>query len=126
MAGADSHLPIHEHFYNGSAEESVSFFETLYASVAGVRFSLLEDDARDHFDGYAQNSCGLFVAFPLSHESLEMQVLPVLRRTQQCLSLLDKLDTVLEEFKHVSRADQLQGATGSPSQGNRQTRPDHP
>ncbi|WP_434136978.1 hypothetical protein JQR88_24620 (plasmid) [Pseudomonas luteola] len=76
MAGADSHLPIHEHFYNGSAEESVSFFETLYASVAGVRFSLLGDDAYDHFDGYAQNACALFVAFPLSHERLEMKYCP--------------------------------------------------
>ena len=123
IAAAESGFDFNEREFETSAEDSVGFFETLYASVAGVRFSLLEDDAYDHFDGYAQNACGLFVAFPLSHESLEMQVLPVLRRTQQCLYLLDKLDTVLEEFKHVSRADQLQGATGSPSHENRQARP---
>lgn len=120
IAAAESGFDFNERDFETSAEDSVGFFETLYASVAGGRFPLLEDDAYDHFEGYAQNACGLFVAFPLSHESLEMQVLPVLRRTQQCLYLLDKLDTVLEEFKHVSRADQLQGATGSPSHENRQ------
>ncbi|MFV1943121.1 hypothetical protein VPH49_20105 [Pseudomonas luteola] len=101
IAGADSYFPIREHFYNGSAEESVVFFETLYASVAGPRFACLEDDALEHFDGYAQNSCELFVAFPLSHERLEKEVQPILHRMQQCLYLLDRLDNALKEFNHA-------------------------
>lgn len=96
IGNADNNFNFHHLGLNGSSEEGVSVYECLWVTVEG-KHSQLDDEACDSFDGYANECSEIYVGLPLSSAELVAQVTtPIMTRTQQCVSLLRRIQRSLE------------------------------
>lgn len=93
---ADSNFNFHHLGLNGSSEEGVSPYECIWVTVDG-KHGHLDSEACDSFDGYANECAEVYVALPVSSVELVAQVTkPIMTRTQQCVSLLRRIQRSLE------------------------------
>lgn len=93
---ADSNFNLYHLDLSGSSEDGVSVFECIWVTVDG-KHSHLDEEACDSFDGYANECSEIYVGLPLSSAELVAQVTkPIMTRTQQCVSLLRRIQRSLE------------------------------
>lgn len=94
---ADTNFNIYSLDLKSSAEDGgVSAFECLWVTVEG-KHEHLDEEACSAFDSYAQECSDLYFGLPVSSAELVAQVTgPIMTRTQQCVSLLRRIQRSLE------------------------------
>ena len=87
--------------FPGSAEDGMRFFDCIWVEARHCH-PALTDEALEGFNAYAQDCAQVSVGLPIgSAELVAHTTVPIMERTQQCLSLLRRIQLSLEVISHA-------------------------
>ncbi|MNF03036.1 hypothetical protein D3C80_2022810 [compost metagenome] len=78
----------------------MGFFESIVV-VPSWDFSELDQTATENFNSIVEGIGYLSLPLPITKGRVATDALPILRRTSECLALLDKITTALEGAKNA-------------------------